>query len=380
MTEFRTWLTRQRYLLDFTVAAMRRRIVRNLGLLLVYSGMIFLLASVLLYTDALKNEAALLLAEAPEIVVQRMVAGHHDWIPATHAETLRGMRGVREVRGRLWGYHHDPAIGANYTVMVPPANDVTPGTAIIGPALARARGAGPGDLLSFRGHDGSLQTFAIAAILPQASALLSADLFLIAETDFRAWFGVTDGRYTDLALQIPNPHELETVAEKVRTALPDSRTILREDMQRTYAAIFDWRSALVLIPLSAALLAFGILAWEKASGLSADERREIGILKAVGWDTGDILAMKLWEGGLLSLLAFLCGSVAAYWHVFGWSAPLLAPVLQGWSVLYPDFSLTPSIAGTQWLTLFLLTVLPYLAATLVPVWRAAITDPVEIMR
>jgi lipoprotein-releasing system permease protein len=173
---------------------------------------------------------------------------------------------------------------------------------------------------------------------------------------------------------------VQTVAEKVLERLPDSRVILREEMQRTYDAIFDWRSALVLLPLSGALLAFAILAWEKASGLSADERREIGILKAVGWETRDVLRMKLWEGGLLSLLAFLFGTVAAYWHVFGLSAPLLAPVLQGWSVLYPDFRLTPAIEGGQLLALFFLTVFPYLVATLVPVWRAAVTDPDEVMR
>ena len=380
MTEWRQSLARQRYLLDFTVAAMRRRRARNFGLLLVYAGMVFLLASVLFYTGALKREAGLLLAEAPEIVVQRMVAGRHDLIPESHAETLRGIRGVRGVQGRLWGYHYDPVVRANYTLLVPPAGDIAPGTTAIGPALARARGAGIADVLSFRGHDGTLHAFRIDAVLPQESGLVSTDLFLVAESDFRALFGIPDGWYTDLALLIPNPREVQTVAEKVVEALPDSRPILREEMLRTYDAVFDWRSALVLLPLSGALLAFAILAWEKASGLSADERREIGILKAVGWETGDVLAMKLWEGGLLSLLAFLFGTAAAYWHVFGFSAPLLAPVMQGWSVLYPDFRLTPAIDPTQLLALFFLTVLPYLAATLVPVWRAAVTDPDEVMR
>jgi lipoprotein-releasing system permease protein len=380
VTEWRSTLARQRYLLDFTVAAMRRRRARNLGLLLVYGSMVFMLASVIFYTAALKHEAALLLAETPEIVVQRMIAGRPDLIPETYAEMLRGIRGVRGVQGRLWGYHYDPVVRANYTLLVPPAGDIAMGTAVIGPALARARGAGVGDVLSFRGHDGTLHAFRIEAVLPEGSGLVSADLFLVAEPDFRALFGVPAGLYTDLALRIPNPHEVQTVAEKVLDTLPNSRAILREEMLRTYDAVFDWRSVLVMLPLSGALLAFAILAWEKASGLSADERREIGILKAVGWETGDVLAMKLWEGGLLSLLAFLFGTAAAYWHVFGLSAPLLAPVMQGWSVLYPDFSLTPTADATQLLALLLLTVLPYLAATLVPVWRAAITDPDEVMR
>jgi lipoprotein-releasing system permease protein len=380
MNDLRRMLARQRYLVDYTAASMARRKGRNVGLFVVYAGMVFVLASVLFYASALKHEAGLLLAEAPDIVVQHMVAGRHDLIPAAHIETLRAIRGVRRVEGRLWGYHYDPVVRANYTLLVPPERPVEPGTAVIGPTLAVARGADVGDLLTFRTHDGGLAALRVAAVLPQASALASADLVLVAEQDFRGLFGIPPGQYTDLALFVPNPREVQTVAEKALTDLPGSRVILREEMLRTYDAVFDWRSALVLLPLSGALLAFAILAWEKASGLSADERREIGILKAIGWETGDVLQMKLWEGGLLSLLAFLFGVTAAYWHVFGLSAPLLAPVLQGWSVLYPGFRLTPAISASQLLTLLFLTVFPYLAATLFPVWRAAITDPDEVMR
>ncbi len=130
----------------------------------------------------------------------------------------------------------------------------------------------------------------------------------------------------------------------------------------------------------AAILAFAIFAAEKASGLSAEEAREIGILKAVGWDTTDVITMKLWEGGLISVGAFLAGTVLAYAHVFLFSAKLFAPILKGWAVIYPEFSLAPHIDGLQLTTLFLLTVLPYTAATLVPIWRVASADPDQVMR
>ena len=143
---------------------------------------------------------------------------------------------------------------------------------------------------------------------------------------------------------------------------------------------FDWREGIVLALLSAAIFAFAILAWEKASGLSAEERREIGILKAIGWETGDVIKMKLWEGGLISLTAFLVGFVAAYIQVFRFGAPLFEPVLKGWAVLYPHVELVPAIDGLQVATLFFFTVFPYMAAVLVPIWRAAITDPDAAMR
>ena len=100
----------------------------------------------------------------------------------------------------------------------------------------------------------------------------------------------------------------------------------------------------------------------------------------MGWDTGDILRMKLWEAALISVTAFGGGLLLAYAHVFLFSAPLIEAVLKGWSVLYPRFALTPTIDGMQLTTLGLLTVLPYLAAVTVPVWRAASADPDAAMR
>ena len=193
-------------------------------------------------------------------------------------------------------------------------------------------------------------------------------------------FRSPDGHYTDIALWVANPLEVRNVGIKLLDALPDSRPILREEVLRTYASIFDWREGMMLALLSAAILAFGIFAWEKAAGLSAEEKREIGILKAIGWETGDVIAMKFWEGFLVSLLAFLVGYVAAYVHVFHFEFTLFAPVLKGWAVLYPSFALTPQIDGLQVATLFVFTVLPYTAATLVPIWRAATTDPATVMR
>ena len=149
---------------------------------------------------------------------------------------------------------------------------------------------------------------------------------------------------------------------------------------RTYQSLFDWREGIVLTVLAGAILAFAILAWEKASGLSAEERREIGILKAIGWETSDVIRMKVWEGLIISLTAFLLGGIAAYVQVFHFGAAVFAPVLKGWSVLYPRFTLVPAVDGLQIATLFFFTVVPYTAAVLVPIWRAAITDPDAVMR
>jgi ABC-type lipoprotein release transport system permease subunit len=375
----RTWIEKQLAMLDFTLASLARRKARNLGLLVVFALLVFLLASVMLFTRALRREAASVLAGTPEVILQRMVAGRHDLIPPGYLEGLGRIRGVQKVEGRLWGYYYDPVVRANYTFMVTPSAPAE-GTLAIGPALARARSLAVGDTLAFRSYAGELRPFTIAGILPQATELASADLVLVCEKDFRSFFAYPEGCYTDLALSVANPLEARTVASKLVRAHPEIRTILREDVLRTYASLFDWREGVVLALFSGALLAFAILAWDKASGLSAEERREIGILKAIGWETGDVLRMKAWEETLLALTAFLVGHVAAYLHVFHFGAGLFEPVLRGWSALYPRFRLTPTVDGVDLLTLLLLTCVPYTVAVLVPTWRAATTDPDSVMR
>jgi ABC-type lipoprotein release transport system permease subunit len=54
--------------------------------------------------------------------------------------------------------------------------------------------------------------------------------------------------------------------------------------------------------------------------------------------------------------------------------------LKGWSVLYPDFRLTPFLSVYHVATLFFLTVIPYTVSTIVPSWRAATIDPDSVMR
>ena len=137
---------------------------------------------------------------------------------------------------------------------------------------------------------------------------------------------------------------------------------------------------MMIVILTVTVISFAIFAWDKATGLSAEERREIGILKSVGWDTGDVLLLKFWEGIVISLTAFLVGGALAYCQVFFLSPNLFGQALKGWSVLYPRFRPAPAVDMYQVAVLFFLTVVPYTVATIVPSWRAASVDPDAAMR
>ena len=373
-------LQRYRNILDFALSSLLRRKGRNLALLSVYTLVIFVIASLIFFVQALKHEARDLLAQAPDMVVQRMVAGRHDPLPLAQAEAIRAIRGVKAVEPRVWGYYYDPVFGGNLTVMATQDPAMAADSVWIGPGVARNMRVGEGDLISLRGYGGLPILFTVQKILPAESELVSSDLILMSMPDVRALFRFPEGLATDLAVQAGNPRELPTIAAKIVEQFPDARPILKAEMLRTYEAIFDWRGGLLIAVLGSAVLSFIIFAWDRATGLSAEERKEIGILKSIGWESSDVLLMKFWEGAVISLTAYLSAVLLAYVHVFFLSASLFEHTLKGWSVLFPKYRLVPALDGYQLTVLFFLTVLPYTAATLVPSWRAATVDPDAAMR
>jgi len=381
-------------ILEFALSTLLRQKTKNFLIVLIFCFVVFTLASLLFLTQALKHEAEGLLSHAPDMTVQRLSAGRHAWIPVSYATAIARFPGVKAVVPRLWGYYYDPPVGANYTFM---GADALPAEVsnmiegeffketdrfgcIVGRGIAEARLLDPDDILPIKGADGTLIVLRVKGIFRSDSQLLTNDLVVMSPENFRRIFSVPEDLATDLAVRIPNTREIDTVALKILERLPDTRPIGRDQILRTYAAVFDWRGGIMVAVLGGCLAAFVVFAWDRASGLSADERRTIGILKAVGWETSDVLELKFWEGFAVSVLAFITGTLAAHIHVFSFGCALFAPVLKGWSVLFPEFTLRPHAEALQILVLVFLTMVPYILATIIPSWKAAITDPDMIMR
>jgi len=189
-----------------------------------------------------------------------------------------------------------------------------------------------------------------------------------------------DGEFTDLIVHVPNPEEIDNIALKISRTFAGLRTITREQIQNTYASVFGWKSAFVLSILLVAIFSFLILIWDKASGLSFEENREIGILKAIGWDTDVVLSVKLWEGLIISGISSFGGIMLAYAYIYYFRAPGLKEIFVGWSTIYPSFKLIPQVDPKFILLIITISVIPYLAVTVFPAWKAAICDPDTVIR
>ena len=223
------------------------------------------------FTQALKNEASIILRGTPEIIVQKLVAGRHELIPVAYGQKIRAIRGVEAVKDRSWGYYFDPISRANYTLMVPEGIDLKDNETCRGRRNFPGAPGLPGNALLLRTFDGRPVSFLIKGILSPESELLSSDLMLISATGFRRMFGISPNEATDLTVTVLNKKEIATIAAKIVDALPDTRAITRDEILRTYDAVFDWRGGIMIAILAGAVLAFLIFAWDKAAGLSAEK-------------------------------------------------------------------------------------------------------------
>ncbi len=383
-------LEKQLNLLDYALSSLWRRRLKSGAILFVFAAVIFLLGSFQMVTQALTDHGRDLLAQSPDITLQKMTAGRQESIPLAYRNKLDDIFGIRRVVPRIWGYYFDEVQEANYTVMgldvkrMPKASRLglalesgtLPGKSdrngvVVGSSVRDILNLAERPVFSFFRPDLTLKPLKMTGVFSAETDILTHDLVLMSLDGARDLFHLPADSVTDLALYVANKNEIDTIAKRVSEMLPDTRVVTRTQVQKTYQVVFGWRSGFASICLLTALAAFVILAWDKASGLSPEEKKEIGILKILGWETTDVLTVRFWESLIISGLAFVIGCTLAYIHVVFFDASIFRPVLMGWSVIYPNLRLIPDLAVGDILLIFAFSVLPYLAATVIPAWRSA---------
>jgi ABC-type lipoprotein release transport system permease subunit len=131
------------------------------------------------------------------------------------------------------------------------------------------------------------------------------------------------------------------------------------------------------------LLAFsvGILVILATSGFGLSERRrEIGILKATGWQTDQVLLRSTVESFLLALVAISLSVILAFVWLRGINGFGIAGIFLTGVDMAPGFRVPFRLTGVPVLLAFLIGLTIMLTGTLYSSWRAAIAAPVEAMR
>jgi ABC-type lipoprotein release transport system permease subunit len=127
--------------------------------------------------------------------------------------------------------------------------------------------------------------------------------------------------------------------------------------------------------------AVGILVVLVTSGIGLSERRrEIGILKATGWQTDEVLLRSLVESIALCVAAACLSLLLAWTWLRVFNGYWLTSLFLDGSSTAPGFDIPCRFTPVPVLLAFVISFAVVLSGTLVSTWRAAIAPPWEAMR
>lgn len=378
------------------MGSLARRGGRSTALVLALALTTGAFSAVYLLGESVRLLADRLADAAPVLTVQRLTGGRPALLDGTTATWLRAEPSVRGVEERVWGYLYQPALESNVVVLGLSSDALAAlgedgalaslgaTEVVVGAVLARSLGLRRGDRLALVASEApegeALQVLTVRGVLPEATASSHGDTVITSPALARTLLGLPDGAVVDLAVDVFPPEEAPVIARHIVEHVPGARVIERDALLRRRTLTFEARSGLLAAALLPLLLSLLVLAWDRLSGLGEEERREIGILKAVGFSTGDVLTCRLIESGVIAFSGGALGVVLGYVHVFVLGAPGLFDAYFGWSNVRPELLLVPTLDLETVVFLLAAVIAPFVAVSIVPAWRAAIVDPDRAMR
>ena len=384
------------YILEYAINSLVRQKYKTFFIAFILSVLIFLLSSLFFITNSIKYELHSTLDSLPEITVQKIKAGRHYDIDVSVAESILEITGVESAVARVWGYYYFENAGVNFTItgldeyeeqykksFVKSVKelDFTKPSMIVGEGVKKIMDKNYyKDYFNFIKPDGTLKKIEIAGTFIGDTELESNDVIIMSKENVREIFDMDESKATDIVVKVANHNEIKTIASKIKLLYPDSRVITKDDLKISYQNIFDYKSGVFLALFVISLFTLFIIVYDRASGLSSEQKREIGILKAIGWRVDDILKEKFYEGFIVSFFSYMIGVLVSLAFVYIFKAPLLQNIFSGYSVLKTSFNL-PFVFDMQTLALiFFLSIPIYIAAIVVPSWRNATLEADEVIR
>jgi len=383
-------------MLEYTINYILRYRFKNIFVVTVFTLLISLLASIFFIASSLRYEEFVTLDELPEIIVQNQKAGMNRTISEDIIENLLNINGVSSAKGRVWGYYYFDNAQVNFSIVgidefesqesrtiqkIVSSAELNSSSIIVGEGVKKLlQKSYYSEYFNFIKPDLELKKLYIASVFDAATELESNDMIVMSKENAREIFGYSENEATDIAVDVINPDEIAQIAIKIQDMYPNTRVITKEDLKVSYQNLFDYKSGVFMALFVVSFFTFFMIIYDKSSGLSSEEKKEIGILKAIGWRVEDVLQVKLYEGLIISAFAYIAGITIALVYVYILQAPLLRDIFLGYSDLKPSFDLIFVLDYEVLLLLFLLTVPLYIAATIIPSWRVATTDADEVMR
>jgi hypothetical protein len=160
---------------------------------------------------------------------------------------------------------------------------------------------------------------------------------------------------------------------------PLTQESAKEELVNIIKQGFAQRSGVFQLMWLILLLCVLLLAWTQGSSISLDMKKEIGVFKALGWHTLDIIELKMMEIIIIGLAGILCGMLFGILYL-QIGAPWLKQFFLGQSAVYQGSPIPIYIEGGSIFLLLATGLLPLCAATIIPAWLMGTVEPDTAIR
>jgi len=357
------------------------------------TAIIFPLVTALAISEGLRFQAEIGMEEGADIYVSEDRYGGSGPISLTYEEGLSDIQGVSLVRPRVVGrtYFADrlvAVVGLDREALIslkPVVKGDIPkafGEVVIGEGIAKAFAIEPG--IRFTLAANNRKVFKPTGSL-RSSCLWSSDVMIMHLEDANDFFRMTDysSQLLVYAASEPTTPLMPSLVNHLKRQRASDLGVQIEDRARTQERLWSGyahkRGIFIVLYIIVFVLAFP--AFLVTSGLGMRELgKEIGVLKAVGWRTWEVLEKVALENLLISLTAVSISILLSMAWIKGLNGVLIAQFYVAEVGLLPTMDIPSRYLPSHALFCFFFALGVTLMGSLFSAWQKAYVPPSELMR
>ena len=373
---------------------------KHIAIFIISILIVFLISSVLFISNSLKKEVFSTLDNQSDFIIQKTNNGKIFDTPISWIDDFSSINGVNDVQQRVYGHYYFMPENVYFTIVgvdlfeentnknikellsvlnIP--NFLQNDSMIIGNGIKKIFDKYHYfDSYDFKLLPKQSLNVKIFKDLPKEANLVANDLIIMDINLAKKILNINEENSSDIVLNVPNDLEKQNIKEQLILKHSNIRILQKESLKKEYENMFNYKGGIFLVLFIVVIFTFILILYQRYSMISSSDKKEIGILKAVGWSIKDIIKLKIIENFIVGFMAFIIGVIVAYIFVFILNAPILKNIFIGFSNVQNDFILNANIEFTTIVTLFLFFIIPFLSAVLIPVWKIAVIDANESMK
>ena len=373
---------------------------KHLAIFIISIFIVFLISSVLFIKNSLQKEIFSTLENQSDFIIQQTNGSKIVNTPVSWIDDFSSINGVKNTQQRVYGQYYFLPENVYFTIVgidlfeentnkklnellksLDISNFLENDSMIIGDGIKKIFDKyNYFDSYDFKLSNSDLKNIKVFNSLPKDLNLVANDLIIMDINLAKEILNINENESTDIVLNVPNNLERQNVKEQLLLEHSNLRILQKDELKKEYENMFNYKGGIFLILFIVVLFTFILILYQRYSMISSTDKKEIGILKAVGWSIKDIIKLKIMENFIVGFMAYIIGVVFSYIFVFILNAPILKHIFIGFSNMQNDFIFNPNIEINSLITLFLFFMIPFLSAILIPVWKVAVLDSIKSMK